>query len=48
MSVRETFNPPSETMASESEPPLIRLGKVEKMGKHGGRQWMRRASRCRR
>ena len=36
-----TFNPPSVTMESESDPPLIRLGKVEKIGKQGGRQWFR-------
>ena len=31
----------SETMASESEPPLIKRGKVEKIGKQGGRTLMR-------
>jgi hypothetical protein len=33
-----TFNPPRDTMESESDPPLINRGKVEKIGKQGGRQ----------
>ncbi len=36
-----TFRPPSETMTSDSEPPLISRGKVEKIGKQGGRTLMR-------
>ena len=36
-----TFRPPSDTIASDSEPPFTRSGKVEKIGKQGGRTLMR-------